>query len=184
MRISSPEDMDRVKALRRSSDAILVGVGTILADDPHLTVKGLTWEENPLRLVLDCRGRTPSTAKVLDDRARTLIVTCHDCTRTWSGAEAFRAGSGKIDLDALMAELERRGVRELMVEGGGETIFSFFAAGLVDRYFVYVGTKVLGGREAPSPADGAGFQEASAYPLRLIGVEKMGEGVLLSYERA
>lgn len=184
VRISSPEDMERVKALRRTSDAILVGVGTILADDPHLTVKGLSREENPLRLVLDGQGRTPGTAKVLDDRGRTLLVTYAACRRTWPGAEVFRAGEGRIDLMALMSELERRGVKDLMVEGGGETIFSFFAAGLVDRYFVYIGTKVLGGRNAPSPADGAGFPETEAYSLRLMGVERMGEGVLLSYERA
>lgn len=184
VRISSPEDMERVKALRRTSDAILVGVGTVLADDPHLTVKGLTPEENPLRLVLDRRGRTPASAKVLDERARTLMVTCADCTRSWSGAEVFRAGEREIDLAALMTELERRGVNDLMVEGGGETIFSFFAAGMVDRYFIYVGTKVLGGRDSPSPADGAGFQESAAYPLRLVAVERLGGGVLLSYERA
>jgi 2,5-diamino-6-(ribosylamino)-4(3H)-pyrimidinone 5'-phosphate reductase len=183
VRISSPEDMERVKALRRASGAILVGVGTVLADDPHLTVKGLSWEENPLRVVLDCRGRTPSTAKVFDDRARTLIVTCGGCARTWEGAEVFRAGEGRIDLMALMRELERRGVQSLMVEGGGETIFSFFEAGLVDRYLVYIGTRVYGGKDAPTPADGFGFQEGTAYPLRLVGVERLGEGVLLSYER-
>ena len=60
LRISSREDMERVKSLRASSDAILVGVGTILADDPHLTVKGLPPEENPLRVVLDSHGRTPA----------------------------------------------------------------------------------------------------------------------------
>jgi 2,5-diamino-6-(ribosylamino)-4(3H)-pyrimidinone 5'-phosphate reductase len=184
VRISSPEDMQRVRALRQASGAILVGVGTILADDPHLTVKGLSPEENPLRIIIDCNGRTPESAMALDGRARTLIATCADCRRTWPTAEVFRAGREAVDLNVLMDELERRRVSSLMVEGGGETIFSFFAAGLVDRYLVYVGTNVFGGRNAPSPADGAGFPEASAYPLRLIGIERLGEGVLLSYERA
>jgi len=66
MRISSREDMERVRRLRSTSDAILVGVGTVIADDPHLTVKGLTFEENPLRVVLDSSGRTPDDAQVLD----------------------------------------------------------------------------------------------------------------------
>ena len=74
LRISSPEDMDRVKRLRMDCQAILVGAGTILADDPHLTVKGLPKDRQALRVVLDPRGKIPETALVLDDRARTLVV--------------------------------------------------------------------------------------------------------------
>ena len=83
LRISSPEDLARVKELRAASGAILVGVGTVIADDPHLTVKDLPPERNPLRVVLDPRGRTPDGARVLDGRARTLIVTSEDCERNW-----------------------------------------------------------------------------------------------------
>jgi 2,5-diamino-6-(ribosylamino)-4(3H)-pyrimidinone 5'-phosphate reductase len=182
LRISSGEDMERVKSLRASSDAILVGVGTILADDPHLTVKGLPPEENPLRVVLDSHGRTPAGAKVLDDRARTLIATTEECHRTWPGAEVVRCGKGRVDLGALMDVLEERGVRSLMVEGGGETIFSFFQAGLVDRYMVFVGSMIVGGRCSPTPADGDGFQDDDIVRLSLIDAEVLGDGVLLSYE--
>ena len=182
LRISSREDMERVKSLRASSDAILVGVGTILADDPHLTVKGLPPEENPLRVVLDSHGRTPAGAKVLDDRARTLIATTEECHRTWPGAEVVRCGKGRVDLGALMDVLEERGVRSLMVEGGGETIFSFFQAGLVDRYMVFVGSMIVGGRCSPTPADGDCFQDDDIVRLSLIDAEVLGDGVLLSYE--
>jgi 2,5-diamino-6-(ribosylamino)-4(3H)-pyrimidinone 5'-phosphate reductase len=182
LRISSPEDLRRVKELRASSDAILVGVGTVLADDPHLTVKGLAPEKNPLRVVLDPRGRTPGTARVLDDRAHTLIVTNEECTRTWSGCEALRAGADRIDLELVLSELYSMGVRSLMVEGGGETIFSFFEKGLVDRYMVFVGSMVVGGRGSPTPADGEGLPEESAVRLRLAGCERLGDGVLLTYE--
>lgn len=182
LRISSKEDMDRVKALRAASDAILVGVGTIISDDPHLTVKGLPPEENPLRVVLDSNGRTPSNARVLDDRARTLIATAEDCDRTWPGAEVVRCGHGRVDLAALMDALGERGVRTLMVEGGGETIFSFFQAGLVDRYLVFVGSQIVGGRDSPTPADGDGFQDGAGVRLTLMDAEMLGDGVLLSYE--
>mgnify|MGYP002408959688 FL=1 len=182
VRISSPEDMDRVKALRASSDAILVGVGTVIADDPHLTVKGLPPERNPLRVVLDSRGRTPSSARVLDDRSRTLIATADDCDRTWPGAEVVRCGADMVDLAALMDILGERGVRTLMVEGGGETIFSFFQAGLVDRYLVFVGSQIIGGRNSPTPADGDGLPDDRSIRLRLTDAEVLGEGVLLSYE--
>ena len=182
VRISSEEDMHRVKVLRSECDAILVGVGTVLADDPHLTIKGFDRERNPLRVVLDPRGRTPPEAKVVDGRARTLVVTLQSTGNVWPGVDVFRCGKDFIDLNALMDELERLGVRMLMVEGGGETIWRFFRAGLVDRYLVYVGTRVFGGREAPSPVDGEGFLEGDAFRLRLVSFERCGEGVLLSYE--
>jgi 2,5-diamino-6-(ribosylamino)-4(3H)-pyrimidinone 5'-phosphate reductase len=182
LRISSPEDLERVKVLRASSDAILVGVGTVLADDPHLTVKGLPRERNPLRVVLDPTGRTPDSARVLDDRARTLMVTAEGCARTWPGAGVLRAGPEKLDLEVVLDYLYDQGVRELMVEGGGETIFSFFQRGLVDHYRVFVGSMVVGGRNSPTPVDGDGLPEESATHLRLVGCERLGDGVLLSYE--
>lgn len=180
--ISSPEDMERVKKLRMESEAILVGVNTILADDPHLTVKGLSHEMGPIRIVLDSNGRTPDGAKVLDGRARTLIVTSRACARTWPGAEVLRLGDGMVDLHELMRELEARKVQRLMVEGGGETIWSFFKAGLVDEYRVFVGSKVLGGRTAPSPVDGEGFEDDGCVRLQLKSTEVLGDGALLCYE--
>jgi 2,5-diamino-6-(ribosylamino)-4(3H)-pyrimidinone 5'-phosphate reductase len=180
--ISSAEDLERVKKLRAESEAILVGVNTIMADDPHLTVKGLSCEVNPIRIVLDSHGRTPENAKVLDGRARTLIVTNSVCRRTWQGAEVLRFGEGQVDLHELMRELESRNVQRLMVEGGGETIWSFFKAGLVDEYRVFVGSKVLGGRTAPSPVDGEGFDDDGCVRMQLRGTEVLGDGVLLCYE--
>lgn len=182
LRISSPEDLDRVRELRASSDAVLVGVGTVLADDPHLTVKGLVFEENPLRVVLDSSGRTPHHARVLDGRAPTLMVTAEDCERIWPRGEVYRAGQGQVDLERTLEHLYERGIRKLMVEGGGEVIFSFFHHHLVDRYCVYVGSMIVGGRDSPTPADGIGLAEEHATHLRLVSAERLGHGVLLSYE--
>lgn len=182
VRISSPEDMERVKALRAGSDAILVGVGTVLADDPHLTVRSLPPDKNPLRIVLDSQGRTPDDAKVLSGEAPTLIATATSCVKTWKGAQVLRCGERQVDLQCLMNELERRGIERLMVEGGGETIWSFFKNGLVDEYRVFVGSLVLGGIEAPTPCEGFGFQEEDAIRLRLLSLTQMGEGALLCYE--
>ncbi len=183
IRISSPQDMERVRSLRASVDAILVGVGTILADDPHLSVKGLPPEENPLRVVLDTHGRTPDGAKVLNGNARTLIVTSEACSKTWAGAEVLRVGEESIDLSILLPKLYDLGVKTLMVEGGGETIWSFFRWNMVDVYSVYVGNDILGGRTAPSPVDGEGFTEGEKVHLELRTVERLGDGVLLTYER-
>lgn len=180
MRISSPEDLARVKEMRKNSDAILVGIGTVLSDDPHLTVKGLTPEENPLRIVIDGRGRLPETSRVLDDLAKTLIVTYEDCSKTWNGAEVLRIGKNKVDLSGLMENLYERGIRTLMVEGGGEIISSFFENKLVDRYCVFVGSMIIGGRTAPTPADGDGFTQP--FDLKLIDHKVLGNGILLTYE--
>jgi 2,5-diamino-6-(ribosylamino)-4(3H)-pyrimidinone 5'-phosphate reductase len=180
--ISSVEDLDRVRQMRSATDAILVGVGTVLADDPHLTVKGNPPEKNPIRVVLDSQGQTPDMARVLDRRARTIIATAEDCTREWEGAEVIRVGKDKVDLDLLLARLHLMGVNTLMVEGGGETIFSFFRADLVDRYSVFVGSMIIGGRDAPTPADGEGFADDRPLRLRLIGAAVLGDGVLLTYE--
>jgi len=182
LRISSPEDMDRVKRLRADCQAILVGAGTILADDPHLTVKGRPPEKQALRVVLDPRGKIPENALVLDARARTLVVTLEDCVRQYPGAETVRLGKGAIDLRALLEELGGRGVSTLLVEGGGETIHSFFKAGLVDVYSVFVGDFIIGGRESPTPVDGEGFRMGEHVPLRLVSFERLGSGVHLTYE--
>jgi len=182
LRISSPEDMDRVKRLRMECQAILVGAGTILADDPHLTVKGQPTEKQALRVVLDPRGKIPENALVLDTRARTLVVTLEDCTRQYQGAETVRLGKGTLDLKALLDILGQRGVSTLLVEGGGETIYSFFRAGLVDVYSVFVGDFIIGGRESPTPVDGEGFRLGEHVPLRLVSFERLGSGVHLTYE--
>ncbi|MDD1771187.1 MAG: 2,5-diamino-6-(ribosylamino)-4(3H)-pyrimidinone 5'-phosphate reductase [Methanomassiliicoccales archaeon] len=182
VRISSPEDMERVRKLRAEVDAVLVGVGTILADDPHLTVRGASYEKNPIRIVLDSNGRTPDGARVLDGTARTVIATTSRCKRDWPNAETVRSGDGRVDLQLLMKKLDAMGVRKLLVEGGGEVIYSFFADNLVDEYRVFVGSKVLGGREAPTPADGEGFDESKCRTLRLVSSERLGDGILLSYE--
>jgi 2,5-diamino-6-(ribosylamino)-4(3H)-pyrimidinone 5'-phosphate reductase len=183
IRISSPQDMERVRSLRASVDAILVGIGTVLADDPHLTVKGLSPEKSPLRVVLDSHGRTPDGAKVVNGTARTLIVTNDRCTKTWPNAKTLRAGKEMVDLTILLPKLHEMGVTTLLVEGGGETIWSFFRMNMVDVYSVYVGNDILGGRTAPSPVDGDGFLEDEKLHLELRSVEKLGDGVLITYER-
>lgn len=182
VRISSPEDILRVKRMRMEHDAILVGIGTVLYDDPHLTVKGLDKERNPVRVVLDSRGRTPDNAQVLDDRARTVIVTSEECEKVWKGAEVIRAGKGRVNLRMALEALHGIGIRNIMVEGGGEVIASFFENGLVDEYTVFVGSMIIGGRNAPTPADGDGRKVGSNAGLHLMEHCVLGDGVLLRYK--
>lgn len=183
VRISSGEDMTRVKGLRRRYDAILVGVGTVLADDPHLTAKGLDYGEQPVRIVLDSHGRTPDAARILDDRAPTIVVTGEECERTWGpNVTVMRCGKGEVDLRTAMHRLaEDYGIENMVVEGGGEVIASFFRDRLVDKYSVFVGGLVIGGRTAPTPAGGDGWVSPDGVSLDLDSVEALGNGALLTF---
>ena len=183
VRISSEEDMVRVKNLRKRYDAILVGVGTVIADDPHLTIKNASYEENPVRIVLDSHGRIPPEARVLDDRAPTIIVTNNECTTDWgSNVTVIRGGSGRINLtDVLHILAKDLGIENMIVEGGGEVIASFFREKLVDRYSVFVGGLLIGGRTSPTPADGDGWLAPEGVKLSLDSAEVLGNGALLTF---
>ncbi len=183
VRISSDEDKARVKNLRKKYDAILVGVGTILADDPHLTFKDGTYDTNPIRIVLDPHGKTPDEALVLDERAPTIMVPLEGCDREWDCEETIRAGKDEIDLAKVMETLaEDIGIEGILVEGGGFTISTFFKAGMVDRYTVFVGGLVIGGSGSPTPCDGDGWVSEGGIGLELRGCEVLGNGALLTFE--
>lgn len=193
--ISGPEDFDRVDALRADSDAVMVGVGTVLADDPSLTVEDPDRRErrhregrspNPARVVADSQIRTPADARVLDDAATTYLLTTEEVPPEnlsavgGTGTEVIAAGDSRVDLVAALDELGDRGVDRLMVEGGGELIFSLFEAGLVDRLSTFVGPTVIGGRTAPTLADGDGFV-GEFVDLALADVEHLDDGVVLTW---
>jgi 2,5-diamino-6-(ribosylamino)-4(3H)-pyrimidinone 5'-phosphate reductase len=183
--ISSKEDFARVHRLRASSDAILVGIGTILADDPSLVVKAeyVTGGKNPMRAVLDSNGRTPDGAMVLDGRAKTIIFTNEGCTKSWKGAEAIRIGMGRVDLEGALQALADLNVKRLMVEGGGTVIWEFLSLELADEVKVFVGSIVIGGG-GPSLASGGGVRDVSGLiKLRLVKATPMAGGTLLEYER-
>lgn len=182
VRISSDEDKIRVGNLRKKYDAILVGAGTIIADDPHLTVKGLDYDSNPIRIVIDPHGRTPDDALVLDERAPTVMVTSEDCGREWDCEETIEF-KGELNLSEILETLaEDIGIESILVEGGGETIASFFREGLVDRYTVFVGGMIIGGRNAPTPVDGEGWVSEGGLSLVLKDCEVLGNGVVLTFE--
>jgi len=196
VRISGPEDFARVDRLRADNDAVLVGIGTVLADDPHLTLDDEALRDertargddpNPARVVVDSSGRIPLDARILDDAATTYVLLSNDAIPerrdaiAAAGAEVVVAGDERVSLPEALDTLGDRGVADLMVEGGGEIIHSLFAADLVDELSVYVGSLVLGGRDAPTLVDGPGFVED--FPkLSLDDVRRVDDGVLLSYE--
>src|SRR5437764_3052868 len=129
--------------LRAQCDAIAVGIGTVLTDDPRLTVRdrdGLPAERQPLRVVLDTSGRTPADAAVLDESAPTLVLT---------GAD-LPVVNEHVDPTAVLGVLHDRGVVHLLLEGGPTVAMSFVSAGFVDRVVAYVAPVLIGGGGLPA----------------------------------
>jgi diaminohydroxyphosphoribosylaminopyrimidine deaminase/5-amino-6-(5-phosphoribosylamino)uracil reductase len=179
--------------LRRESDAIVVGVGTVLRDDPELTVRlGRPWPREPLRVVLDTGARTPPEARVLavGTPGRTLIVVGADApeerTRalTDSGATVVRCRTRdrRVDLGALLSDLFAREVRAVLVEGGGEVHAAFLDAGLIDRVAIYVAPLLVGGRSATAVVGGLGRELKNALRLGGFAVSPLGDDLLIEAE--
>ncbi len=176
---------------RRASDAIMVGINTVLRDNPRLTARDDTdvgEGRQPLRVVVDGEGRTPEDAAMLREPGRTLIATCRAAKEstarlTEAGAEIlnFPEIDGYVDLDALLQELGRREVVNLLVEGGGTLMGSLFDKGLVDKAWAFIAPKIVGGRDALSPVEGRGVGLISrAMMLRCPQVERVGDDVLVT----
>ncbi|TAJ45050.1 2,5-diamino-6-(ribosylamino)-4(3H)-pyrimidinone 5'-phosphate reductase [Methanofollis fontis] len=197
VKISGKDDFDRVDRIKAGTDGIMVGIGTVLADNPSLTVKSADRkaersasgrDENPVRIVVDSMARTPADADILVKGSGRRIIAVSaaapaDRVNTLRNrAEVIVLGERSVDLTALMDALGERGIGRLMVEGGGTLIWGLFAAGLVDEFRTYIGSVVIGGSAAPTPVDGEGFFRESDFPrLSLKGIERIDDGVLLTW---
>jgi diaminohydroxyphosphoribosylaminopyrimidine deaminase/5-amino-6-(5-phosphoribosylamino)uracil reductase len=139
MWITSEESRMDVHAMRGTVDAVIAGVGTVIADDPRLTVRNLRDGSlairQPLRVVVDSEGRTPKDARVRDAAAPTWVATA---------AEVGAGPDGRVDLDALMIALYGRGVRSALLEGGPTLAGAFLSERLVDKVVAYLAPKLLG----------------------------------------
>ena len=172
--ITSEQSRADVHALRARVDTMMVGVGTVLADDPQLTVRdsaGAVVGRQPLRVVVDSHGRTPAGARVLDDTAATWLATA---------AELGASPDGRVDLRAVLDRLQQRGQRHMLLEGGPTLATAFLDAGLVDEAIVYVAPTLLGaGRSALD--GGAVGTLPDAHRAELREVARLGPDVRLRY---
>jgi diaminohydroxyphosphoribosylaminopyrimidine deaminase / 5-amino-6-(5-phosphoribosylamino)uracil reductase len=179
--ITGEESRLHAHRLRHIHDAILVGVNTVLSDDPELTTR-LEGENvrQPMRVILDSQLRIRMSARAVGPN--TLIATTR--VGRMGAAEVVKfpaAADGRVALEPLLDELGRRGIISLLVEGGGEVHASFFASGLVDKVHAYVAPRLIGGREAPGPVGGAGVERlAEAIPLRELDATRLGSDLLIT----
>jgi len=158
-----------VHRLRDTHDAVMVGIGTVLADDPRLTAR-LPNARDPVRIIIDSRLRTPKTARVLAKTARTIVATT--VKGKLKGAEIWRfapTGDGRVPLDELARRLGAEGMTSVLVEGGGEIHAGLITAGLADELVLYVAPTIIGG-PAPSWVGGGGVAALAGAPrFELVG---------------
>lgn len=197
VKISGKMDFERVDELRATSDAVMVGIGTVLADDPSLTVKSEERrkrrvaegkDENPVRIVVDSKARIPLNADIFNKGVGKHIVVVSKAApedkvkALMEKAEVLVAGDGEVDLAEMCRELKRRGIERLMVEGGATLNWAMVRAGLVDEISVFIGNLIIGGKEAPTFMDGEGISDSDeAIKLELMKFERMDEGIVLTW---
>ena len=187
----------RAEAHRQRSevDAIVVGITTVLCDDPALTVRlDAPWPREPYRVVLDTAARTPATARVITGAtpARAVIAVgdaapaARVADLEAAGADVVRCPTrnGRVAVDAVLTTLFARDVRAVLLEGGGEVHAAFLDAGLVDRVALFVAPLLLGGREAPSVVGGGGRELKSAVRLGTMSTRLVGADLLIEADVA
>jgi 2,5-diamino-6-(ribosylamino)-4(3H)-pyrimidinone 5'-phosphate reductase len=198
VRISGSQDFTRVDRLKAGCDAVMVGIGTVLADDPSLTVKSEEcrkyrrkqgWDDHPVRIVVDSSCRIPPEASILHKGEGKRVVAVSkraDATKISlleKKATVIVTGEHEVDLRALMNELGAIGIRRVMVEGGGTLIAGLIDAGLVNEIYTFIGNIIIGGKDSPTFTDGEGFVLESAFPrLMLLEARRIESGILLHWK--
>jgi len=189
--ITSTEAREYVHSLRSQVDAVLVGINTVLKDNPTLTThsKG----HNPLRIILDPYLSIPRNAEVLDDQAETLLVISETITQSEQNRKKIKIlensgikilaspeEDGKFDFREIMRQLADMNITSVLIEGGGGTNAYALEAGIVDEIMFFIAPKIIGGKNAPTPVEGEGIKTLSeALRIKDLSIEKIGEDFLL-----
>ncbi len=189
--LSAPEALLYTHQLRQRYSAILVGKGTVLADDPSLTCR-LAGGRDPVRIILDHHLSLPEGARLIRTARQTptLLVYTEASEARIATFEALgvdllqvRSKQGKMDLEDLLDKLAQRQIDSVLVEGGSQVHASFFEAGLVNAWSVLIAPKLVGGGEAPGPIGGLGLDQIQkAFCLSDYRVRRLGKDLLIESE--
>jgi len=185
--ITGPAARRRGHAFRAQLDAVAVGIGTVLRDNPGLTAHGAG--RDPKRVIFDSHLRLPRTAKVLRKRAQTLVLTTDRSPLAKRralekhGSSVYvvsRDKQGHVSIPEALRVLAREGITDLLVEGGGSLNAAFLEAGLVDEVIWFIAPKFIGGATAKTAVEGSGVGRlADAWNLKDIRIDQVGEDILL-----
>lgn len=192
--ISGDEARKYVHKLRYTSDAVMAGVNTVLVDDPRLTARGGsgsggTARKQPLRVIVDGKGRTPLTARLFNEHGKTLLALGKLLTPgekaafAQVGAELLELPSsgGRVDLEKLLAALGQREITSVLVEGGGTLLGSLFDGNLVDKVIAFIAPIIIGGKDAKTAVSGKGVDKmVNSLKLERVSLEKFGKDFMVS----
>jgi len=209
-KISSALDLKRVHGLRRKADVILVGISTVINDDPLLTIRyGMNKKgtKNPIRIIIDSRARIPLHSKIvktanqietrvvvtskapfknlkkLEERGLKIIVLDQRTAKDEEGGEDKREDNEeKVDLKKLFDQLENEGISNVLVEGGGEINWSIIKNNLFDEIIVTISPLIIGGKKAISLVGGEGYKSINeSVKIKLSRVQKKSNGEIILY---
>jgi 2,5-diamino-6-(ribosylamino)-4(3H)-pyrimidinone 5'-phosphate reductase len=190
-RISSKQDLRRLHRLRSSVDAIIIGISTVIVDNPRLTVRLVKRHgTTPVRIIVDSIGRIPLDSKILKSASK--INTIVAVTKRASderidkiksaGAIVIVAGTKTVDLKELFFILKKMGFNKILVEGGGELNWSILQLRIVNELMVTVAPRIVGGRTATTLVEGDGYERISdGIKMELIKVSRQNNGEVVLY---
>lgn len=190
--ISSKDDLIRVHKLRDSVDGIIVGISTVLADNPRLTIRlgrKQPKEKHLTRIIIDSTGRIPLDSQILRtaSKIKTIVAVtklAHMNVRRKikkTGAIVIVAGTNTVDLKRVLWTIQKMGIKKILVEGGGEINWSLFSLGIVNELIVTIAPKIVGGRQATTLVEGEGYSRVSQglkLQLKKVRMQNSGELVL------
>ncbi|MDD5773231.1 MAG: bifunctional diaminohydroxyphosphoribosylaminopyrimidine deaminase/5-amino-6-(5-phosphoribosylamino)uracil reductase RibD [bacterium] len=185
--ITGERSRDCVYSLRSKTDAVLVGIKTVLADNPYLTSHGKGIKKNPKKIILDTRGRIPLDSNVFKEPKDLIVVTTKSASKVKikkiekTGAEVLFINKikNRIDLNELLKKLGEKNIASLLVEGGSEVNGSFIDSKLVDKVLFFISPMIIGGKEAYSSIGGEGINALkNAVKLKNVSVRKIGQDYL------
>ena len=190
IKLSSKRDKIRVHKLRAKVDGILIGKNTLDTDNPMLSVRYVRGK-NPLRIVLDSRGTIKSTSRILQSCSKisTIIVTTNLISKKnllrleELPLDIIKCGKSTVNISKLLKILHKKGIKKILLEGGGTINWSFLKYGLVDEMIVTISPYVLGGRNSISLVEGDGFKNLQASTkLKLKKVQKVEDELIIQYK--
>jgi 2,5-diamino-6-(ribosylamino)-4(3H)-pyrimidinone 5'-phosphate reductase len=189
--ISSKQDLRRLHRLRSSVDAIVIGISTVIVDNPRLTVRLVKrYGTTPVRIIIDSTGRIPLDSKILKSASKVntiVAVTSRTSDKRIdkiksAGAMVIVAGARTVDLKELFCILKKMGFNKILVEGGGELNWSILQLGIVNELMVTVAPRIVGGRTATTLVEGDGYTRISeSIKTELIKISRQNNGEIMLY---
>ena len=194
LKISGKNDFERVDKLKLDVDAIMVGINTVISDNPSLTIKS---KENiealhlkkkyPIRIVVDSKCRININSQILQKgEGERIILTSKSCDKKnmeklKKNFRVIVCGENIVNLKESMEILYNLGIKKLLVEGGATINYSLIKQELVDEIYTYIGNYIIGGSSAPTLVDGSGFLKDEIIKLKLVSFKQIDDGLLVNW---